>query len=473
VCGGVFGSGMIRPYAARAPAADAAAGVTVDVRGTVDLFDTSVPHELTLTFGDAAYRDMLQEYFATGEKKYIEADLVIDGTRIPSVGVRLKGNSTLNGLTWNGMVRTRQGVRQGGGPFGGFGGGVFGSSLKGEEPENLPWLISFDEFVAGRRYQGHSQIAVRPALGRSATLLNEALAIALVGESGEPGQRFTYGSFSVNGRTSGPRLIVEYLDEGYAERLGDGVLYKALASGGFDYKGEDQTRYTTDFKQVNAVGSADLQPVIDLIRWVNDASDEEFASGLADRLDVGSFARYVALQNLLLNFDDMSGPGRNYYLWYDRATRRFRVINWDLNLAFQGDPATGPHDSVRRGFGPWRPPDGQGNARTRPGEPPQGGNRTRRDPVGGGGGPRMGHPLKDRFLASRAFTAVYEEQYRALFAGLFRDGTAARLLDEIVAAYKRNAGADTATVDTEAASLRELLQARIRALASDQVVSGT
>ena len=94
-----------------------------------------------------------------------------------------------------------------------------------------------------------------------------------------------------------------------------GVLYKSLASSQFRCQGGDQTEYVDDFKQINKTGSLDRQPVIDLIKWVEEASDQEFADGSADRLDVQSFARYVALQNLLLNFDDMAGPGANYYLW--------------------------------------------------------------------------------------------------------------------------------------------------------------
>jgi spore coat protein CotH len=43
------------------------------------------------------------------------------------------------------------------------------------------------------------------------------------------------------------------------------------------------------------------------------ASRSEFAAGLSDRVDVGAFAAYVALQDIVDNFDDMSGPGQNYY----------------------------------------------------------------------------------------------------------------------------------------------------------------
>ncbi|GGQ15365.1 CotH kinase family protein [Streptosporangium pseudovulgare] len=520
-CWGLFGSGTIRPYVTTTQAAEAET-VTTNLTGTKDLFDASVAHDVKLTFTDGAYEDMLGEYFKDGEKKYVEADLTIDGTRIPSVGVRLKGNSTLRGLTWKGRSKQRTGPGGGGGggrpegppgdfqPPDGFqppgngqpqngqpqngrpqtgqpqngqprngrpqngqpqgdgppgGGGMFGAQLKGEEPEKLPWLISFDEFVEGRRYQGHSQVAVRPAAMGSTTMLNEALGISVVGASGEPTQRSTYSSFTVNGRSSAPRLLVEYLDEGYAEGLGDGVLYKSLASSGFTYKGEDQTGYTTDFKQINKVGGKDLQPVIGLVKWVNEASDAEFAAGLADRLDVTSFARYLVLQNLMVNFDDMAGPGRNYYLWYDLKAGKFKVITWDLNLAFSGNARSGVNDTISMGFGQGRPP----RDATPPGEGGQG------RPEGGQGRPeggmmRTGHPLKERFLKNAAFKKIYEEQYRALYAKLLGDGTASGLLDGLVAAYKLNEGADASKVDAEAQTLRTFLQTRTEALRSDKAI---
>lgn len=513
VCAGVFGSGTIRPYVTSTASASGATVIT-DLKGSAELFDPSKPHQVKLTFTDAAYEDMLTEYFKSGEKNYVEADLVIDGTTIPSVGVRLKGNSTLGSLTWNG--KGREGVRGPGGggfggprPEGGFqppegfeppaggempgggemprGGGFAGMGrmpLRAEEPENLPWLISFDEFVEGRRYQGHSQIAVRPTSMGSSTLLKESLAISMVDASGEPSQGHAYSAFSVNGRSSGPRLLVEYLDEGYAEELGDGVLYKSLATSSFTYKGEDQTSYVDDYKQINAKGEQDLQPVIDLVKWVEQSSDEEFAAGLAAKLDVESFARYLALQNMVLNFDDMAGPGRNYYLWYDLTTKKFQVITWDLNLAFSGDATAGPDDAMSMGgFGRMRqgiqrPADqtgtqpgdqdaaaGHSRAPDQAGQPDgQGARAEQAQRRPGGGGMRMGHTLKDRFLETPAFKKIYEEQYQKLYQNLLTSGKADTLLDQAVASYQANEGADATEAQKELASLRETLTTRTKSL---------
>lgn len=46
---------------------------------------------------------MLSTFREAGEKEYIRADITIDGTLIEDVGLRLKGNSTLQSLSNNSM----------------------------------------------------------------------------------------------------------------------------------------------------------------------------------------------------------------------------------------------------------------------------------------------------------------------------------------------------------------------------------
>ncbi|KAA9157296.1 spore coat protein CotH [Amycolatopsis acidicola] len=509
VLAGVFGTGMIRPYSSSAAQAEPVV-VTEDIAGTKDLFDTTVAHDVKIDYSEANYQKMLKEYFDSGEKDYIPATVTIDGTRIDNVGIRLKGNSTLSSLTWNGQRRESgigggnrpgggqppqgmqlpQGAGQGqpggqaggqpGGQAGGMMGGAMNVDLKAEEPENLPWLINFDEYVEGRRYQGHTQISVRPGTSESGAQLNESLAISMVDASGEPAQRYTYSGVTVNDRESAPRLLVEYLDEGYADDLGNGVLYKSLATGQFSYQGDDQTEYTDDFKQINEVGGTDLQPVIDLIKWVEQSSDQEFANGLAQRLDVESFAKYLALQNIVMNFDDISGPGKNYYLWYDEDTKKFKVISWDMNLAFSGDADAGPHDTQSmsammggRGQQAGQAQGGQGQ----PGQAQAGmqlpqGMQPPDGAQGGGMGGLSGNKLKERFLASDAFKGVYEKAYREVYQDVLAGGHAEDTLNKIVASYKLNANPKS-SVDSEADTLRKTLQQRNTALANDEVVRGS
>ena len=504
-----------------------------DIAGTVDLFDPSVVHSIEVTFDQAEYEAAMETFTQDGEKEYIEADAVIDGTLVEQVGIRLKGNSTLFGLAGD-----RPGA---GGQAPALGGSGTASA---ESPEALPWLIHFDEFVDGQTYQGHEQIAVRPgALGSAqSTALNEALSLTLIDLAGEPAEEVSYTAFSVNGSEPTLRLLVQHPDDSLVadDFENEGVLYKALSGtdgGSFTYLGEDPLDYADSFRQITRNNDEDLAPLIEFIRWVEESSDEDFAAGLEDRLDVESFARYLALHNLLLDSDDMSGPGQNYYLFYDLETERFTVVTWDANSTFRGDTALGPFEAGTiggqggmgqggfpgagqfpggewpEGFEPpegFAPPEGmtppEGMELPEGVEPPTGiippgggtgevpevgelaegaerpggivaptgpGEVVR--PQGGPGGFGMGgHLLKERFLEVAEFQAVYEEAYGDLYQQLFAAGAALDALDRWAEVLSTVEGSliDAATLERDIAQLRQAIEARTQALATDEAVAG-
>ncbi|MFV2197228.1 CotH kinase family protein [Nocardiopsis sp. LOL_012] len=500
----VFGEARVRPYITSE--LSSAVTVTQDIEGTGDLFDGG-GHSIEVSFNEDEYAEMMATFREEGEKKFIQADITIDGTLVTDVGLRLKGNSTLRSLSGGGtsqdggegggaMPQMPEGMAEGevprmpgnatentgdtaanaagdqaaaGAPQGGGMGGTV--SLSEEEPERLPWLISFDEFVAGRAYQGHTELALRPATSVSDTALNEALALDLTAASGQTAQEYTFTSVAVNGGEAVPRLLIDHPDALWSEELGEGVLYKGRAGGSFSYLGDDPTDYEEAFKQVNAEGAQDLQPVMDLLRFVVEADDEEFADELDAYLDTESFAAYLATQDLISNGDAMDGPGNNYYLWYDTGQERFTVLSWDLNLAFGGmggamagggpgafgDQATGEGQET----GEADAAEGMGMpGGTQPSggmEPPGGmgapqGTGTDQDgaaaeDTGGDRGGRGGSgALKERFLADEDFTALYEQAYADLHASLVADGTASDLLESAVdrAARAGDDGAEAA-----------------------------
>lgn len=441
-----------------------------------DLFDSSMVHSVEVTFDSRDYQaavDTILRTFAGGsEKAFIRADVVIDGTRVEDVGMRLKGNVTLAGLMAEGF-------------------GDPGSPS--DYPEDLPWLISFDEFVAGRTYQGHEKVAVRPG-GRATaetTALNEALSLSLIDLAGEPAEEAAYAAFSVNGGAAALRLIVQEPGDSLVadDFLAPGVLYKALSGSAFECRGGDTRDYGDSFRQVTGLNRADLAPLIEFVCWVEESSDEEFAAELEDRVDISSLARYLALHNLLLDWDDLSGPGQNYYLWYDLATERFTVVSWDLNSSFSGDPARGPYDAAT----PWvealglgeDPPEGitLGERPESWGERPAGDEGPLRVLVGGGqpaapritapASRRVGHVLEERFMEVGAFRASYVEAYRDLYQALFANGMAVGMLDRWAATLAEVEGdlIDAATLESEATVLRELINARTTALASSPLVA--
>src|SRR5699024_7386055 len=185
-------------------------------------------------------------------------------------------------------------------------------------------------------YQGMTEIALRPAASGSNVAINEALALELTAESGQVTQDYTFSSVTVNGSQSAARIVVDTPDEQWANELGSGVLYKARADGSLDYVGDDPTDYEDSCKQINAEGAYDLQPVMMMMKFINESTDEEFAEELDDYIDTESFAKYLATQEILSNNDAMDGPGNNYYLWYDTTEKQFTVLSWDLNMALSG-----------------------------------------------------------------------------------------------------------------------------------------
>ncbi|MYV45535.1 CotH kinase family protein [Streptomyces sp. SID2888] len=507
-----LGDARISPYVTSSSRVEAD-GITENVGGPVDLYDTSVSHSIQLTYHQTDFDKMMKGFRDDGTKDYIEADLVIDGVYLNDVGIRLKGNSTLMSLRGNkgmpgggrnlpdapqgaqagapdggggqdrGRNRKTGGDADGAGGMGGFGGmgGMTQYDLSEKKPEELPWLVKVDEFVEGRAYQGEREISLRPG-SNGQVPLNEALSLSLIGKSGQKAERYAFTELTVNNRPSATRLMVESPDTDYAEDVtdGHGVLYKAKAGGSFTYRGDDPTDYESSFKQLNKKGSQDLEPVMKLIKWADRASDEEFARDLHLYMDVDSLAAYLATQNLLLNFDDMAGPGKNYLLWYDLDTQKFSVLGWDYNLTFSGDATAGPKDSISRL--PQQAPSGasEGKPDATPSGMPSGmpeglpsGMPGGMNGMNGKGGPGglMGHVLKTKFLESDAFEGVYLKAYRTLYQKFYRSGTAAEELQSI-ADQARSAGAGSKELDTAVIELKTTVTDRAAALAEDQQVIG-
>ena len=340
------------------------------------LFDSSTVHSIAIDYDQAAYDAMIATYQSTGEKEWISATVTIDGTVFENVGIKLKGNSSLAGLGGQGgpaggpsttgddsgtttpdatdeipdvtgetpdatgeipdAAATEEPSADGEAPRDRV---MNGAGASADEPESLPWRIKLDEYVEGQNYQGETDIVVRA--NNSETSLNEAVALELIAAAGMASEAAAPVRFSVNGGTEQLRLVVENPnDDWYAENVGvTGILYKAEAGGDYSYRGDDPTAYEDVFDvEANTTGSDsdEYAPLIAFLKWLNESDDAAFAAELDQYLDIDSFADYLAIQDLIENFDDIEGPGNNSYLSYDASTGLFTVISWDHNLAFGG-----------------------------------------------------------------------------------------------------------------------------------------
>lgn len=408
----------------------------------VALFDPSIVHSIEIEFDEEAYDDMIATFETTGDKDWIEATITIDGTTIDDVGLRLKGNSSLFGLT----TETAQ------------------------NPEDLPWLVRFDKYVDDQTHQGYADLVIRS--NSTETAMNEAVALELLGLTGLATQQAIATSFTVNGGDTELRLAVEHPDEIWEASNFDSdesALYKADSEGDYSYRGDDPDEYDDVFDQ--KAGDDDLEPLMDFLEFLNNSDDATFAAELADRLDVEAFATYLAFQDLVDNFDDIDGPGNNSYLHYDYETERFTVVNWDLNLAFgtanvgggprgagpgAGIPGGAPADgAVRGGLEPpegFQPPDGL--------EPPVGFPPGAARPEGAAGpGGLGGNVLVERFLAVDEFAQLYADATAELTESLYSSGAAEAIIERWVELFSSEAAelVDVTTIRSEADAILNVI----------------
>ncbi|RYV53021.1 CotH kinase family protein [Pengzhenrongella frigida] len=395
---------------------------------TSRLFDSATVHDIAVTYDDDDYDAMIASYQSTGEKAWITATVTIDGTTFEDVGLRLKGNSSLRGLT----------------------------AADAEDPAALPWLIRLDKSDDSLSFDGTTSFVVRSST--TETALNEAVALELIGLSGLATEQAAASRFSVNGGDADLRLIIENPDDAWdAASFGSaGLLYKAEADGDYSYRGDDPASYDDVFDQ--EAGDEDLTPLIDFLAWIDGADDATFNAELAAHLDVTAFATYLAMQELVDNFDDISGPGNNSYLHYDTTSGVFTVVAWDQNLSF-GTQNTAGGDAAGGGpAGGAMPdgamPDGAMPDGDRPGRP-TGGAAPGGGAAGQPGGGMGGNVLAERFMADDEFAALYASTLADLTATLYASGTAADIVRSWTTVLTDQAGdlVSTETIDQEAAAI--------------------
>lgn len=386
---------------------------TAVVTTGTSFWDSTTVHDIAVVVDPEDYDALIAAYIADGEKQWTEATVTIDGAVFENVGLKLKGNSSVFGVTAD------------------------------TDPATVPWLIRLDKFVDGQSFAGETDLVIRS--NNTETALNEAVSLDLLELAGLATEQAVASRFSVNGGAAELRLVVQLPnDQWQLEQFGnDGLVYKAEAGGDYSYRGDDAASYDEIFDQ--EVGDDDLEPLTEFLKFINEADDVTFAGSLADYLDVEEFATYLAFQDLVDNYDDISGPGNNSYLQYNEQTGLMTVASWDMNLT----------------FGVTNRPGGAGAAGGMPqGGMPAGGMPTNGQRPGGqggaaGGGPSASNVLADRFLETDEFAALYDEATATLTTTIFASGDAQAVLDGWVAVLTEHAGdlVDTATVSNDADSI--------------------
>ncbi|MCL4258328.1 MAG: CotH kinase family protein [Anaerolineales bacterium] len=344
---------------------------------------------------------------------------------------------------------------EGDGGFGGFQPGGMGREAISEELIKIPFMIKFDEYVDGQTYQGYSAIAIRNyGTSYDEDMLQEPISNYAASLAGLPATETVFTGFSLNEDAERLYVVSELVDENYlAKHLPGtvGVLYKADVGASLSYAGEEPSSYANSFSQETRVNDADMKPLIDFMRFLDEADDATFEAELPERLDVDAFASYLAINAMLVNTDSMLGMNNNYYLYYDEQAEKMTVLLWDTNesLSKLGGNVSYSLDlsAQQAGFG-----GGMGRG------------------MGGGS-----NTLLSRFIANDTFRALYQQKLQEVYDAVFANDALTEKVDAY-AALVLAANADRGLVDEQTytaavESVRSFLEQRKEYVLSTGLVS--
>lgn len=463
----VFALGDTRVIAYTTSPTETANVEGVDHANAVELFDDTVVHSVQVIMDDDDYDEMISTYQQTSLKEYFKADVIIDGVQINDVGIRLKGNASLRTALGGGMGGGG-GNRPAGGDMPQNGQQPGGMNQNGERPQppsgtgappqrpeanseenapsgepaeggvneqmpqrgfgmdsesgekKIPFMIKFDEYVDGQTYQGYTNLSIRNyGTSYNEAMLQEPLTNLVARLSGIPATKTAYTGFKINENKEALYVMSELVNENYLEEHfenADGVLYKAEVGSTLSYQGEDPSSYARSFTQQTRVNDADLAPLIEFMRFLDEADDATFEKELPNYLDVDSFATYLAVNAMLVNTDSILGMNNNYYLYYDVEAKKFTLLMWDANESFGklGGSATYDLSLTNTQNGNRQQEDNSNAPENNKGGPGGGGK---------GGGPGGGqNMLVTRFMANETFKALYEEKLQVVYGQAFTSG---------------------------------------------------
>lgn len=443
-----------------------------NIENEIYIFDDSLVHEIEIDMTKEDYESMITTFNETGEKEYFPADITIDGITIKNVGLRLKGNSSLNGL--------------------------FRKNSTSQDVQ-APYLIKLDKYVDGQSYQGYTEIAVRTgSFNAGSALLEEPLSLFIYQEAGQVVPEYSYASVKVSDDKAYYYVLCENIDGNYIEKHftgTDGILYKKGNSADFSYKGEDQAKYVSEYEQKTNKKNEDYTKLIAFLKFVSESSDEEFEKELPDWLELDSFMAMIAINELIDNQDSFSGQSRNFYLYYNPETQKFTMLAWDFNLAFGGFGGAGnrgmqdrdgnmalqvPVDMPPMDFNmSTQRPEGVNNRdMNRSIMRPEGmlgmdTNRTfqRQEEMGDikqGGQMQGSNLLKERFFANEKFSQMYQEKYDELSKKIYCDDSLVKEIEYIAKVFteynKENNILDQNTYDAKVQKMIEYVNQKREAL---------
>ena len=210
---------------------------------------------------------------------------------------------------------------------------VKGNARSLYEP-NRAYKVDLNKFAPGQKLGGLNKLTFN-SLVWDYSCLGEALGYEFFREAGVPASRTAYAWLSASVATRweqkplGLYLMVEAVDHEFAaERFGSKAtpVFKPVTYNLFEHLGDEWSAYAPIYDLKTKATPEQQRRVIDFARLVSSATEAEFAARVGDFLDLDEFARFLAGQVLLPNYDGILSDGQNFYMYLDPRSNKFGFI---------------------------------------------------------------------------------------------------------------------------------------------------
>jgi spore coat protein CotH len=232
-------------------------------------------------------------------------------------------------LKWNGMTVHNAGIRSRG---------------LGSRNAYKPGLrVDFGHYTSGQKFLGLSRL-ILGNLVQDSSNIKEPLTFKFIRRMGVVAPREAFARLYLNNTYFGLYVVIEDVNEDsllrwFGENSGYLYKYQWLFDYWFTYLGSDLSAYLPLFEaRTHALESVQslYGPVETMIRTFNDAPDENFASAVADYVDVPQFMKLTAIQNFLAEWDGLLGYAglNNFYFYRFNNKNVVQFIPWDEGNTF-------------------------------------------------------------------------------------------------------------------------------------------
>lgn len=289
-----------------------------------ELFSRNKIHEVNVVIQDDYLYDMIDrmgDEVRSNERRYMPADISIDGYSMDNIGFRIRGNKNYPKDTLKMKFSETE--------------MYLGQEMYEKFPENV-----------NRRFLGLRRLNLRAA-PVDFSLMNEVAGYEIYKILGYPCPRVSWGKLFIteideSGNIIKPKeykglyLLTEDLDKSFLNsnfKNPEGNLYKITdPPASLEYKANLKEFLTYDGRRIYELRTNKLQ---------DDYSDlEDFIhsinfnwSNIQNVTSMAILAKYFAVSNFIGNWDDYVIHSKNFYLYSDPISG-FILIPWDIEMSF-------------------------------------------------------------------------------------------------------------------------------------------